>query len=180
MKKAFVLGALGLSMVVLGMVRASAAAPSGPPKIGYIDLQHTINETKAGKAARQKLEADKAQKQKKIDTMKDEVKQMAADLDKQRVVLKPEALAAKEKELQEKYVNLQQQFMELQQALAKSEAQLTKEIFVKAQSIIESIAKRDGYTMILEKNESAILFADPSLNITKEVNERLDKGEGGK
>jgi hypothetical protein len=34
--------------------------------------------------------------------------------------------------------------------------------------------------MIVEKNEGAVLWADPTLDITKEVNRRLDAGEGGK
>ncbi len=70
--------------------------------------------------------------------------------------------------------------MGLQQELAKKEAMLTQEIFGKAASIIESIAKRDGYTIMLEKTESAILWADPTVDITPEVNRRLDAGEGGK
>ncbi|MBI4511616.1 MAG: OmpH family outer membrane protein [Deltaproteobacteria bacterium] len=181
MKKTLTLGALGVALVILAMVRANAAAPTTPAtKVGYIDLQRTLNETKAGRAARDRLEGEKKKKQKEIDEKQAEIKKGAEELEKQRVVLKQDVLRQREKELQERYVALQNTFMQHQQDLAKREAQLTREIFEKASKIIESIAKRDGFTMILEKTEGAVLYADSSMDITPEVNKRLDSGEGGK
>ncbi len=177
MRNVFALGALALA-VLLGFTVPAAAAPPGASKIGFIDLQRTLSETKVGKAAKAKLEAQKSEKQKQVNDKKEAFQKAAADFDKQRVVLKPDAAAKREKELQDEYAQLQQLFVSLQQDLAKQEAQLTREIFGKAATIIESIAKRDGYTMIVEKNEGAVLWGDPSFDITTEVNKRLDAGEG--
>src|SRR5262245_55547192 len=62
-----------------------AAAPVAPGsfKIGYVDLQRTLNETNAGKAARKKLEADKEKKQKELDAKQKELQNLAEDLEKQ-------------------------------------------------------------------------------------------------
>ncbi|HKA90787.1 MAG TPA: OmpH family outer membrane protein [Haliangiales bacterium] len=172
-----------MKRVFLALALAAGTAVAAPPpaaKIGYIDLQRTLNETKVGKAAKAKLESDKTEKQKQVNDKKDMLKKAYDDLEKQRVVLKPDALAKKEKELQDQYVELQQVFMQLQQDLSKREAQLTRDIFGKAAAIIENIAKRDGYTMILEKSESAVLWADANVDITSEVNRRMDAGEGQK
>ena len=159
---------------------ALAAPAAAQTKVGYINLQETLVETKAGKAAKKKLETEKEEKQKQVNDKREKLKADAEALEKQRGVLKPEALAKKERDLQEDYAALQQLFMQLQQDLAKQEAQLTREIFNQASSIIQDIAKRDGYHMIVEKNEGAVLWADPTLDITKEVNKRLDAGEGSK
>ena len=75
-----------------------------------------------------------------------------ADLEKQKVVLKPAVLRQRERELQEKYVKLQETYMKLQQDLAKKEAQLVQKIFSKASPAIKAIAREKGFTMILEKN----------------------------
>jgi outer membrane protein len=162
--------------VVLTLVFAArpvtAAAP--PIKIGYIDLQKTLQSTKVGKAAVAKLEREKTAKQTQVNKKKEELKAAAAQLEKQRVVLKPEAVAQKERALEQQYVELQQTFVQLQQDLSRKEAMLTRELYVSAQQYILDIAKRDGYLMILEKNESAVLYGDPSLDITAEVNRRLD------
>jgi outer membrane protein len=165
-------------LTLLWVVPAAAAAP--PVKVGWIDLQRTLLETRVGKSAKGKLEAEKDLKQKQINDRKEKLQKAAEDLDKQKDIMKPEAVANRQRELQEEYVQLQQLFVQLQQDLAKSEANLTKEIFIQASSIIENIATRDGYTMIIEKNEGAVLWADKSFDITDEVNKRLDAGEGKK
>jgi outer membrane protein len=174
MHKYLAYGVLAL-MLLLATNRAEAAPPS---KVGFVDLQRTLNETKVGKAARAGLESEKKKKQKELDDKQAALKKQLEDLKKQQAIMTPENLAKKEKELQDKYVALQQTFMQFQQELAKNEQKLTREIFDKASSIIGDIAKREGYTMIVEKNEGAVLYADPSVDITAEVNKRVDAGEG--
>lgn len=170
MKRALTLASLGVVVLMAGLAQAA------PPKIGYIDLQRTLNETKAGKAAKAKLDKEKGKKQKDLDAKQDALKKDAEALEKQRVMLKADVVAQKEKAIQDRYVALQNTFLQFQQDLAKEEAKITRDIFQKAQKIIESIAKRDGYTIILEKTESAVLYADPGIDITAEVNKRMDAG----
>lgn len=174
--RSLALAALGLGLIVFGMVRADAAGPSAT-KVGYVDLQRTLNETKIGKKARKRLERDKAKKQKDLDKSTEELEKAAMELNKQRAVLKPNVLRQREAEIQQKYVQLQEKYMKLQQELAQMEGKLVRDIFGKAAPVIEKIAKRDGYTIILEKSESAVLWAAPSTDITDEVNKRLDRGK---
>jgi outer membrane protein len=178
MNRSLAIALLGLAVIVVGILRPETGDAAGEatraPKIGYVDLQRSLNETGAGKRAKGKLEADKKKKQDELDKKQKELQGFAAELDKQRVVLKPEVLRQREKELQEKYVQLQERYFKLQQELAKAEAQLVREIFNKAAPVIQDIAKRGGYTMILEKNEGAVLWADTGLDITSEVNKKLN------
>lgn len=184
MRKAFLIGAMGLSMclamlvtVVFGLgLRADAAGPP-PTKVAWIDLQQTLNETKLGKAARGRLEAEKKKKQTEIDKQQTELKKYKEELDKQKVVLKPEVLRQRQKALEDKVVALQEQFLKYQQELAKKEAELTRDIFTAASKHIEAIAKRDAYTIVLEKSESAVLWGDSRFDITAEVNKKMDAGQ---
>jgi len=171
MSRALLIGFVGLALIGFGMVRADAAAPG--MKVGYIDLQRTLNETKSGKSAKKRLEKEKSRKQAELDKEQKALKKMAADLERQKVVLKPAVLRQRERQLQEKYVKLQETYMKLQQSLAKQEALLVQNIFSKASPAIKAIAKERGFTMILEKNEGAVLWAAKSLDITDEVNKRL-------
>src|SRR5687768_648138 len=52
---------------IVGLDGLEAAKKAGPAKIGFVDLQRTLNETKVGKKARGRLEGEKAKKQKEID-----------------------------------------------------------------------------------------------------------------
>jgi outer membrane protein len=175
-----ILGALGIVMMIAGLAVPAQSAGAPAAKIGYVDLQTTLEKTKAGKLAKGKLEAEKQKKQAEIDKKQKDLQKAAEELDKQRGVLKPDVVHQRESELQQQFLQLQQQFAAFQQDLLKQEAKLTREIFKDASKIIESIAKRDGYTMILEKSESAVLWADKIFEITDEVNKRMDAGEGGK
>lgn len=168
--------ALVLAVVVacVGLVSSAPAHAAGPVKMGYVDLQRMLNETRDGKAARAKLEGEKKKMQVDIDKQQGDLKRQAEEFEKQKVLLKDEARAKKQAELQEKFVNLQQKFVGLQQDLTKREQDLTREIFERAAKEIESVAKRDGYTMVLEKSESAVLYADPTIDITAEIIKRID------
>jgi outer membrane protein len=172
MHRSVAIAVLGVAFIIGGFMRADAAGPPAA-KIGYVDLQRTLNETPAGKKARSKLEGDKKKKQKELDAKQKDLEKSAAELDKQRVVLKPDVLKQRERELQEKYVKLQETYLQLQQELAKMEAQLVSDIFKKASPVIKEIAQAQGFTMILEKNESAVLWADSALDITPQVNKKI-------
>lgn len=174
--RSLAVGLLGLGLIIVGMVRADAAG-TATSKVGYVDLQRTLNETRIGKKARKKLEKDKKKKQKDLDKASKALEKNAAALNKQRAILKPKVLRSREMELQQKYIQLQEKYMKLQQDLAQMEAKLVRDIFARASPVIEELAKRDGYTMILEKSESAVLWAIPGVDITNEVNKRLNKGK---
>jgi len=180
MRKGLIFGALGVVMMIAGLAVPARSAGAPPTKIGFVDLQTTLEKTKAGKLAKGKLEAEKVKKQQEIDKKQKDLQKAAEELEKQRTVLKPDVVRQREGELQQRFMELQQQFAAFQQDLLKQEAKLTREIFKDASKIIEAIAKRDGYTMILEKSESAVLWADGMFEITAEVNKRMDAGEGGK
>ena len=183
MKKTLSISAVLLAAAIgFQVARTSSvdAAAGQPTKVGYVDLNDTLLKTKAGKAAQAELGKEKADKQKLIDADKAAFKKKVEDLDKKKALLRPEVLAERQAGLQEEYAKLQEKFVGYQQALSKKEASLTDQIFKKAANIIQDIVKRDGYTIMLEKSESAVLFGDPTYNITTEVNKRLDAGEGAK
>jgi outer membrane protein len=173
MHRSIAIGFLGISLIVLGIVRADASSPSGT-KIGYVDLQQTLHQTQAGQQARRNLEREQRRRQRNLDQKREELERFATQLDRQRAVLDPKVLRQREQELQEKYIELQQTFMQLQQELAQKEAELVGEIFQKAAPVIERIAQREGYAMILEKTQSAVLWATDAVDITAEVNRRLE------
>jgi outer membrane protein len=170
--RSLAIAVLGFALLVFGMVRADAAGPSGA-KIAYVDLQRTLNQTPVGKKAKAKLERDKKKKQSALDKEQKALQEFAAQLQKQRSVLKPAVLRTREQELQQRYVKLQDTYLKLQQELAAMEATLVRDIFKKASPIIKTIAKQRGFTMVLEKNESAVLWADTSLDITDDVNKMV-------
>ena len=169
-----VLVSLVLVAFAAGLSTGVEARKAPPTKVGFVDLQRSLLETTVGKKARAGLEREKAKRQEEIDSAQKALQEEVQALEKKRAVMKPDILAKRERALQEKLVELQQGFMKAQQDLNRREQELTKKIFVKASSIIDDIAKRDGYTMILEKSEGGLLYSADAYDITSEVNKRLD------
>ena len=154
-----------------GFVRAEAQS-SVSGGVGFVDLQRTLNETKVGKAAKKRLEQNKKKKQNELDKKQKALqKAAAAELDKQRIMLKPDVLQKRERELQAKYVKLQESYMQLQQGLVAQEAELVKEIFAKAAPAIKKVGKTKGLTMVVDK--TMVLWASDALDITNDVNKQI-------
>jgi outer membrane protein len=47
--------------------------------------------------------------------------------------------------------------------------EMEKNIFIGLQKVIQKLGAEEGYTVILEKNESIVLFASKSTDITDQV-----------
>lgn len=168
MHKTIAIIALGLALVAWGWVRADAAAPGGT-RVGYVDLSRVLKETPAGKKAKKQLDREKATRQKKVDKQQKELQDYAAQLEKQAAVLKPDVLRQREAELQRRVVELRNTYVQLQRELAEKEAQVLMKIFDKAGPVIKRVAKREGYTMVLDKHKSAVLWASDGVDITSQV-----------
>jgi len=170
MNRTFTVAILGLCFLITGFVRAEAI-PASSNKVGFMDLQRTLSETKVGKEAKRRLEQTKKKRQGDLDRQQSALKKAAAQLEKQRMVLKPAVLRQREQELQRDYVKFQETYAQLQQGLMAEENKLVKEIFAKAAPAIKAVAKERGFSLILDK--SSALWANNNLDITDAVNKRI-------
>ncbi len=169
---------LTITAVLALLGSAGRARAQDPVKIGYVDIQRAINETSEGQSAKKRLKSLFDNRQKELDEKQTELKKMKEDLDKQRTILKQDVIAQREKDLQEKFVQLQATYVRLQKELSEKEAEMMKGIVAKMQGVISQIALQEAFTIVLEKSESSILWAKPSLDLTNEVIRRYNAGAG--
>jgi outer membrane protein len=167
-------------VAAFGAVGIATQARAQDLKIGYVDMQRAINETSEGQSAKKRLKSMFDVKQKELDEKQTELKKLKEDLDKQRTILKQDVLSQREKDLQEKFVQLQATYVRLQKELSEREGVMMKEIVGKMSGVIAQIAQQENFTLVLEKTESSILWAKPSLDITNEVIRRYNSGAGVK
>lgn len=157
-----------------------ASAASAEVKIGYVDLQRALNEVEEGKNAKAKLKKEFDGRQGTLDVKQDELKKMKTEFDKQALVLAEDKKRAKQEELQQKFFELQGLYAKLQKELSGQEQELTQAIFQKMGAIISEIAERDGFTLVLEKNDGGVLYAPPASDLTNELIRRYnDKYKSG-
>lgn len=157
---------------------AIASQVGAQSKIGVVDIQRALNETEDGRAAKAKLKTLFQRRQKSLDDQQTKLKQMKENLEAQRNVLSRDALGKKLEEYQKALMELQTVYMEYQKELATKEGELTKDIIEAMQRILRRIGQKDGYTLILERNEAGIIFVPSHLNLTDILIQKYNAGEG--
>ncbi len=144
-------------------------------KIGYVDLQKALNESEGGKRAKSSLEEIIKAKQKIIDERGAEIEKLKSEMDKQASLLSAEALKKKQDELDRKIREYKRFVQDSQEEVKKKEAELTKEILNDLVKVVQQIGKEENYTIILEKAEGLILYADSAIDLTDKVIKRYNE-----
>ena len=144
-------------------------------KLGFIDMQKAIQETKEGKAAKKQLEGDFNKKKAELEKKEGELKKKFEDFEKKALALSNEVKAKQQQELQIEMQKHQQLVAKSQMDIQKKERDLTEPIVKKVQGIIAKIAKAENYTVILEKSEQLVLFAQPNIDLTDRVVKEANK-----
>lgn len=168
---------LGTVLLVFGFVAASAPAQADT-KIAVVDLQRAINETQDGKQAKGRLKKLFDQRQKSLDEAQNKLKAMKDELEKKKDVLARDVLQKKLEEYQKNFVELQSKYVDYQRELATKEGELTKTIVARMERILRVLGPQRGYTLILERSEGGVVWAPTQLDLTAEVVQRYNKGEG--
>ncbi len=169
-----------LRLVMLGvfLVASSPVASFAEEvKLGYVDLQRALNETEDGRKAKANLKKEFDQKQKELDEQQEALKKDIEDLDKKRMLMPADKVREKEAELQGRMQKVQQTYLRHQQDLSAKEQAATGKIFERMNKIIFKIAQAENFTMILDKQQSAVLYAKPHLDLTNDLIRRYNSGE---
>jgi outer membrane protein len=135
-------------------------------KIGSVDIQKAINECKEGQEAKKALIKEVEKFQRLVAEKQRELQEMRESLEKQALMLNPEARAAKEKELQNKARDFQRWGEDSQNEINQKRMEMERNIAIGLQKMVQKLAADEGYTLIVEKNENIVLFASKSIDIT--------------
>jgi outer membrane protein len=164
---------------IIGIALLAGAFTVGPAgsaelKVASVDIQKAINECNAGKEAKKEItkEVEKfqrliAEKQKELQTMKE-------TLEKQGPMLNADARAAKEKELQGKARDYQRWGEDYQNEIKQKEMEKSRNISLNLLKLIQKVGADEGYTFILEKNETIVLYTSKAIDITDRIIKLFD------
>lgn len=175
--KAPMIGLKTLMLTTLFAFGFSATAIAADVKIGYVDMQAAIQQTSTGKKA--KTELEKIAKTKEDDLKKREaaLKKKGDDFRTKESVYDENTKRQKQGELQKEFYELQQLLGQSQNELRQKEEALLKPIIEGLRKQINEIAKKGGYTVVLEKADNLVLFAKDEINLTNQVVKAYEKNK---
>lgn len=156
---------------------SSMAFAATEVKIAYVDMQKAIQSTEAGKKAKSDLEKDFNDKKKDLQAKEKDLKKMSEDLEKKGSVLSDEVRQKKQMEFQEELAKYRELLTKSQMSIQEKEKALTQPILEKMKKLMGEIGEKEGYTVILEKNENAVMWAPKSIDLTTRLVTEFNKSK---
>ena len=154
---------------VAALVMAAALPAAAQSKVAVIDVQRVVAESDPGKEAIQKLKAVSDAKIQEGQTMQQELATLRDQINKQRFTVSEERLAEMTKELEDKNIEIRRfeddAKRELDEARRRELGGLEEQIL----PIINQIGQDQGFTLIFNKFQSGLVYADEAVDITDEV-----------
>jgi outer membrane protein len=152
-------------------------------RLGIVDFQKALNTVEEGKKIKAKLKKEFDAKMKDVNKREADLNKLQKEIEDlqkkaQSGLLKPEELEKGQKmemkfrkELEE-YAKLRKEYGE---GMKKKEVEATKGILAKLHAISLDIGRQDGYSMILEKNESGLVYANESTDVSEKLIQLYNK-----
>src|SRR5215831_16156161 len=147
----------------------TADRPAGVQKIGVINVERLVQESALGKEAFNRVKRLNDQKKDEADKLSKELRDMEQKLADQGSALADDKREQLQKTYQEKAIAFKRfqddANRDLETAQKKELGELEKRVF----PIINQVGKERGFTLIFNKFQSGLVFADDSVYITDDV-----------
>jgi outer membrane protein len=158
-----------VAATLLAILCVPGLAAAAEIKIGYVDLQRALNESAAGKKAKEDFRGQVERLESQLKGKKEELDKLKSDLETKGTVMADAQRKKLETEFEQKRLDLKRRFEDSQAELQKKDQELTGRIIQDLQGIIKEVGDRDGYTLILELGSSPVLYYKKSADITDDV-----------
>ena len=153
----------------------SVSAFAADAKVGVLDLMKVIDLSNAGKKAKDEMNAKIKTAENEVKKKQDELLKMKEEIEKQAPMLSATALADKKRQYEDKLLDFQRMVQDYEYELQMKDFELAQIILAEIKDIIDKIGKEEGFTVILERTNSAVLYFPESVDITDKVISELNK-----
>jgi outer membrane protein len=173
------LGRTMWALVLAASMAATAGCASGSKiegKIGLMDPARVLNDSNAGKKAKESLAAFSKNRQALIEMEEKELRRMEEDFIKQASVLSPAAKGEREQVFRRRMAEYQQKAGELNREVQEKQKDVLEAFRDKVEAVVARIAKRNGLQVVIDKGKGGpALFGAEELDITPQVIEEFNK-----
>ena len=158
-----------LMTLVLSLALAAPSLAADAPKVGYVNLQRVLLESNDGKVAKQTISEKIKTVEAQVKERQQALKTLKADLEKQAPLLAEDARREKERGYNQQVGELESFTQSARKDLQQQDADFTRRILKDTVEVVQQLGKEGKYTLILERNEGALLYADDGIDLTDKV-----------
>jgi len=175
--KSFKLTALA---VLAALLLAGSTGIFAQGKIVFLDSQKILESYTAFQDAQKQVEELTKTYETEYQNMQTRGQKLVEELESQRLLLSPEKKTQKENEirtLQAQMDKFRYEKLGPQGELYQKNQELIQPIFDKINSLITKVSEQEGYDLVLDKAQGALLYGAPDIDITQRVLDELDKAQ---
>ena len=145
-------------------------------KIGVVDFTRAIEQTTEGQAAQGRLDAMFQGKRAEIEQLEENLRALTEEYQARAAMLSDAARADNEQRLGQAQMVYQQTYARNDAEMQQAYMQVMEQLFASLKEVASAIGSEQGYTVILEAAQGAVLFAAPTVDITDQVITRVNAG----
>lgn len=172
LKEYHVLG-WAILLAMFGQMIAVTEATAGDVRIGFVDVQKAIVETKAFKKSQMKFRVELQKEKGIIDARKKKVEGMLAEINKHANVLNPTLKKKKEESFLREKKAFERYVQDREEEFASREKAALDKISRKMLEVLKQLGKQKKLTMVIEKK--AVFYSDSTLDLTSLATKTYNK-----
>jgi outer membrane protein len=168
------IGGAALTVALLTSAPGAALAQAGAG-IGVDDAGRVFQESAYGLSLLEQLKKVREQKQAEGRTKQADAQALQDRIDQGRLALSPDKIEELQKELEEKVIDLQRFEDDAKREIDLASSEAMNSFNQQIMPLIDSVGRELGFTLIFNKFEAGLLFADEKVDITDAVIARFDE-----
>ncbi len=163
-----------LMVVVVAAVALPAAAQN---KIAVIDVQRVVTESDPGKEVMQRLKALTDAKSQEGQALQQQFVTLQEQFNKQRFTVSETRQAEMSKEIEDKQIAIRRFQDDAQREVQEAQRRELGGLEERILPIINQIGQEQSFTLIFNKFQSGLVYADETVDITDEVIRRFNTAQ---
>jgi outer membrane protein len=171
---------LGLMVCVIlsgsGLTGCASSGAKIEGTIGLVDPARILNDSNAGKKAKESLNTFSKNRQALIEIEEKELRRMEEDFVKQGSVLSPAAKSEREQVFRRRVAEYQQKAGELNREVQEKQKEVLDGFREKLEVVVGKVAKRHGLQVVIDKGKGGpAIYGSDELDITDQVIEEFNR-----
>jgi outer membrane protein len=166
-----------LKAMMAAVIVAAALPAAAQTKVAVIDVQRVVSESDPGKEALQQLKTLQDAKVAEGQTLQQEINALQEQLNKQRFTVSEDKLAEMSKQLETKNIAMRRFEDDAKRELEDARRKQLGGLEAKILPIINAIGEEQGFTLIFNKFQSGLVYADEAVDITDQVIQRFNTAQ---
>lgn len=170
---------IGSTVAVFAVILGAGSLSAQSQDMVFINSQRLMAEAPSVQSARESMQQEMQRMEQQIVPLRDEYEQMLEDFQAQQGTMAGETRRQREQELMAKQQEIQTMAAELEEEAQGRQQELLEPALDAINDVIEGIREERGYSFVLDVAAGGVITADPALDITSEVLDRLQAGNPG-